>query len=309
MAEAHLLHGPPLAGKNIVPNIRKSWFVDPEHANAGSDGTNMNAPFSTLAAALSACDTGDRIYIHGDCDEPSLICSNLKFDVHVIGCGSLHHPDQPSAAYHPGASMIRDTTDAGVNLTVRGRGWQFHNIAFDAPASYAAVQLSRNALTGVSEYDPSHASFVGCKFLHGKYGIDDAGGAYNVTVDDCYFAGMTTAGIFGSSTSVANPLAWNIKNCRFPAHKATGNVCHIDISLNESFIYDSFFGTVTSTGLYINLTGGFSNIVTKNLLMGSYSTDDYVSGTGDSWMGNTSIDTDEAEVDSATGLTIAVPAA
>jgi len=307
MAEAHLLHGPPLAGKDIVPNIRKSWFVDPEHASAGSVGTNPAEPFSTLAAALTACNTGDRIYIHGDCNEPSLICSNLKFDVQIIGCGSLHHPDAPSASYHPGASMIRDTTDAGVNVTVRGRGWQFHNICFDSPASYASVQLSRNALTGTSEYDGSHASFVGCRFLSGKYGIDDAGGANNVTVDGCEFAGMTTCGIYGSSTSVANPRAWKIKDCIFPAERSSlGNAEHIDLSLNESVISGSFFGTVLSTGHYIDLTGGYSNMVTRNLLMGVYATGDYVSGTGDSWIGN---DCTPAITTAPNGRTIAVPAA
>ena len=307
--------GVPLSGGGLIPCLGQEWHVDPKAAvftpkHGFGDGMSYDNPFETLAEALAACNTGDRIYVHGGVNEPSLVCSNLKFDVQVVGVGGLHHPDQPTSAYHPGSAMIRDTTDAGVNVTVRGRGWQFHNICFDAPASYGAVQLSRNALSGTSEYDASHAVFSKCRFLSGKYGIDDNGGANNVIVDGCEFAGMTTAAIYGSSTAVANPRVWKIRNNYFPINiSGLGNVCHVDLSLNESFVHDNFFGTVVSTGLYVNLTGGNGNIVTKNFLMGSYSTDDYVSGTSDSWIGNTSIDLDEDEVDSATGTTVAVPAA
>src|SRR5205814_9761010 len=55
---------------------------------------------------------------------------------------------------------------------------------FDAPTAYAAVKLSRNALSGTSEFDASHASIIGCDFRNGLYGIEDSGGCFNVTVRD-----------------------------------------------------------------------------------------------------------------------------
>lgn len=309
-----VVFGVPVMGGGLIPATGQPWYVDPKAAvftpkRSFGTGRSEDKPLATLAAALEACNTGDRIYVHGGVNEPSLICSNLKFDVQVVGVGGLHHPDQPTSAYHPGSAMIRDTTDTGVNVTVRGRGWQFHNICFDAPASYAAVQLSRNALSGTSEYDASHAVFKNCRFLSGKYGIDDAGGANNVTVENCEFAGMTTCGIYGSSTAVANPRAWKILRCNFPNNvSGLGNATHIDLSLNESYIRGCLFGTVTSTGLYINLTGGNGNFVTENHFQGSYSTDDYVPGTGDYWMGNFAMDTAETEVE-ANGLTNTTPQA
>lgn len=286
-------------------------FVDTVLGSDGNDGLSWESALDTMGAALAKALTGNRIFFRGDVRE-ELTGSNLKFDIKIIGVGGLHHPDLPSSAYHPGAAMWRppaSPTTATNLLVVRGRGWEFHNIAFDCPVDAAAVQLSRNALSDVSEYDASHAVFYNCRFLSGKYGIDDAGGANHVIVESCEFAGMTTAGIFGSSTAVANPRAWQIKDCFFPADVSSlGNATHIDASLNESLIVGSFFGTVLSTAKYIDLTGGNGNIVTRNLLMGAYDTSDYVPGTGDTWAGNQSLSASFGGND-AQGRTLSVPAA
>lgn len=264
-------------------------FVDTKLGSDGNDGLSFASPLYTMSAALSKALTGNRIFFRGDVRE-ELTGSNLKFDIKIIGVGGLHHPDEPSSAYHPGAAMWRppaSPTTATNLLVVRGRGWEFHNIAFDCPVDAAAVQLSRNALSDVSEYDASHAVFHNCRFLSGKYGIDDAGGANHVIVDKCEFAGMTTTAIYGSSTAVANPRAWQIRDCFFPSNVSSlGNATHIDASLNESLIVNNFFGTVLSTALYVDLTGGNGNIVTDNVMMGVYDTTDYVAGTGDFWVGN-----------------------
>ena len=274
-------------------------------------GKDWDHPVQTMARALALVSTGGRIAFKGDVRE-EITGSNLLFDVTIEGVGGLHHPDQPSSAYDYGASMWRapaSPTAATNLLIVRGRGWKFKNVAFDCPVDAAAVQLSRNALSTTSEYDASHAVFENCRFLSGKYGIDDAGGANHVIVKDCEFAGMKTAAIFGSSTSVANPRAWQILRNYFPADVSSlGNATHIDLSLNESLIADNFFGTVLSTAKYIDLTGGNGNIVTRNLLMGAYDTGDYVPGTGDTWAGNQSLSASFGGND-AQGRTLSVPAA
>jgi len=236
-----------------------------------------------------------KVQDHATFEKPQQFSTGV---VHVFVNGTLVLKD----GQHTGATPGR---------VVRGRGWKFINVAFDAPASYAAVQLSRNALSDTSEYDASHAVFENCRFLSGKYGIDDAGGANNVTIRNCEFAGMTTAAIFGSSTAVANPRAWKVFDNVFPSNVSSlGNATHIDASLNESVIARNFFGTVTSTNKYIDLTGGSGNIVTGNYLMGAYDTSDYVSATGDSWFGNQAISISfGVSGTNAAGVTIGVPEA
>ena len=265
-----------------------------------NDGLSWETPVLTMSKALGLVKTGGRVLFTGDVRE-ELTGSNLLFDVTIQGAGSLHHPDLPSATYHPGACMWRppaSPTAATPLLTVRGRGWKFINVAFDCPVDAAAIVLSRNALSDVSEYDASHASFIGCRFLSGKYGIEDAGGCYNVTIQDCQFLGMSTTAIVNTSTAVAEPLNWKILDCQFPAYQSIGNATHIDSPLNEAIIARNFFGTVTSTALYVDLTGGDDNIVYDNLMMGAYDVTDYVAGTGDSWVGNRII----ADVGSNTAL-------
>lgn len=282
------------------PQIGQSYFVNADtgytnKAGAGSDrndGKSPRTPFLTMAKALLVAQTLDTIYFWGDVRE-ELFGGNRIFDLSIVGLGSKHHPDSPGTGYRTGGSMIRppaSPTAATPTLTVRGRGWKFVNVTFDAPVDAAAVKLSRNALSDTAEYDPSHARFIGCRFVDGKYGIEDDGGIYNVTVEDCEFKGFTTCAIVNTSTAVANPLNWKIRNCRFPSDTSGfGNAVHIDSPLNSSYITDSIFGTVVSTGKYIDLTGGNNNIVTKNVLAGLYDTTDYVPGTGDIWYGNRTV--------------------
>ena len=291
----------------------KAYYVDAFNGGTANDGLSWRTALSTMAAALTLAQTGDTIFFRGDIRE-QIVGSNLKFDITIVGVGALHHPDQPASTYDPAGAMWRapaSPTAATPLLEVRGRGWKFVNVAFDGPSDAACVLLKRNALSDVSEYDASHASFIGCRFVDGKYGIEDSGGCYNVTVDGgCEFKGMTTAAIANTSTAVANPLNWKIQHNRFPANTSSfGNATHIDAPLNCAIIKDNVFGTVTSTALYVDLTGGNTNIVTGNYLMGSYDTSDYVAGTGDGWSGNITADISGNSSVGDNGITIAVPAA
>lgn len=288
-------------------------FLNTFAGSDAQDGKSWGSAVATMDRALDLVETGGRVFFVGDVRE-EITGSNLKFDISIIGCGGLHHPDQPSSAYNYGASMWRPPSSptAATNLlVVRGRGWRFINIAFDTPVDAAAVYLSRNASSGTDEYDASHAVFDNCRFLSGYYGINDNGGANNITIRNCEFATQTACAIWGSSTSVANPRAWKIFDNVFPANVSSlGNAVHIDLSLNESVIARNFFGTVSSTGYYINLTGGNGNMVTENFLMGAYNTSDYVAGTGDSWFGNQAISISFGTSGTdASGRTIGVPEA
>jgi hypothetical protein len=284
-------------------------YVDTVNGNDGYDGLSWERAFKTMTVALAAQQTSGEIHFVGDIRE-ECVGSNLKFDISIIGHGSLHHPDLPAAGYHPGAACWRppaSPTAATPLLKVRGRGWKFINFMVDAPVDAAAFKLERNALEGIAEYDASHASFIGVRGVDGKYFIDDAGGCYNVTVDGCELKAFTTCAIVNTSTAVANPLNWKIINNIFPPDTSDfGNVAHIDSPLNSSIIANNVFGKVRSTGVYIDLTGGNNNVVTGNDLGGEYDTSNYKPGTGDEWKQNICAVTATTAPD---GRSVAVPAA
>lgn len=313
--------GVPVLGGAVVPFAGQHWWVDPNYAvntpkRSKGHGKSEDYPLATLALAEDRSQSGDAILVQGNIREEAVTFSNLKFDRKVIGLYGRHHPDQPTSAYHPKSSMIRppaSPTAATGLIAVRGRGTEFHNIAFDCPVDAEAVLLASNALSGVSEYDASHAKFIECLFTSGYRGIRDAGGVINVMIERCIFRIISETGgaaIVNTSTSVRVPQYWSIKDSFFPGNAASGgNECHIDAPLSGSEIIRNRFGRVEGTALYIDLTGGDDNIVTKNLLAGSYDTSDYVAGTNDEWGGNYTADISGNSSVDASGLTIAAPAA
>jgi hypothetical protein len=266
-------------------------FVDTVNGSSSGDGSTWAKAFSTMALALSAVQTGGKIYFRGDVRE-QLTGSNTKYDVQIIGVGSLHHPDRLGTE-HPGACMWRMPASGGVETTplliVRGRGWKFENIFFDGPATAAAVQLVRTA-EGANEYDASHASFIGCRFTTGQNHIENNGGVSNITIRGCEFGGATAFSIVTvSGAGIAFPFNWKINGNLFVPDNtaASGNAGHIDMPFMASTITDNVFGTVPSTSLYIDLTGGIGgNIVSNNVLGGAYDTSDYVAVSGDMWLQN-----------------------
>ena len=290
------------------------WYVDTfSGSDTLHDGQSSDKAFATMGQALTSAATGDVIWMKGDVRE-ELTGSNLKFDITIIGALSQHHPDQPSSAYDPGASMWRppaSPTSSTPLLELRGRGWKFINIAFDCPVDAAAVYAVSNASSGTDEYDASHCTFINCSFQQGLRAFQDNGGLTNVSFIDCRFRILSPSGacaIENTSTSVRLPQNWLIQNCTFYGVGAGGgNECHIDAPLSGSVIRDCTFGLVEGTDLYIDLTGGDDNQVTGNLLEGDYTTADYVAGTNDDWTGNFNSNTSETEVGD-NGITIAVPA-
>lgn len=317
---------PRLDGGLLIPHRGRDIFVS---ANAGSTrfsggsdqdtGRDWDHALLTMATALDMAETHDRIYFVGDVREEIDITDiddlNLKFDIWIVGAGSLHHADQPDSTtnYDPGAAIWRapaSPTAATELLEVYGRGWNFRNILFDCPVDAAAVKLNSNASSGTAEHDASHASFIGCQFSAGLRGIQDTGGVINVLVEDCVFRGLSEAGgcaIENTSTSVRVPQFWRIRNNHFAGNgQSGGNESHIDAPLSSSLIEGNFFGTVEGTDLYIDLTGGDDNIVAYNVLAGAYNTSDYVAGTNDIWYQNACAVTVTTAPD---GVSILVPAA
>lgn len=278
----------------VDPKPATTYFVDTVNGSDSNNGQSFDSAFATMEQALDTVETGGVIYFIGDVRE-ELISSNLKFDITIIGVGSLHHPDLPSASYHPGASMWRppaSPTAATPLLELRGRGWKFINIAFDCPVDAAAVKIIENGESGEDEYAGSHAQFLNCLFRQGQYGVELSGAGHNILWDGCEFflmnnAGNTGTGIIQTSTTVALGFKNTVRNCIFAGNSSIGgNDRHIVAPWQTSHIFNNIFAKVEGTGKYIDLTGGNDNVVTGNMLGGDYDTGDYVAGTNDLWFGN-----------------------
>jgi hypothetical protein len=297
---------PRSGGGALVPTRGKDiyvWAADKSgRYEGGSDsdtGADWKRALRTMAEALDRAKSTDRIFFTGDVREEINISDitdlNLKFDITIQGCAGVHHPDQPgsgtdlydaaSACWRPPASPTATTELLGVY----GRGWRFIDILFDCPVDAAAVKLYRNASSGTSEYDSSHARFIGCRFDAGKVGIENSGGASFVKVIDNDFRGLSEsggAGIKCTSTSVAVPLRWDILNNRFH-----NNASHILSSMSYSTIAYNIFGRFTAT-LSIDIDDqpsanqGEYNVITGNYLSGTYGATAYPAGSNNEWAGN-----------------------
>ena len=281
-------------GAGLIPITGQQWFVDPNAdvapwKKAFGTGKAEDRPFETLEEGLDACNTGDTIFITGNIREEGLICSNLKFDVKVVGVGSQHHPDQPTSAYHPGSACIRPPASPTATtplISVRGRGWQFHNIMFDCPVDEAGLKFVRNSSSTTAEYDAGHGLVFNCDFRSGLNGVWSFDGIFNMTIRECVFESLTGSAILDSiNTGVAAPRRWRILDNFFqPKSSTVGNANHISAALNGSLIKGNVFGTVESTGKYINLAPsgtGAGNVICYNVFAGAYDTSDYLFGTGD----------------------------
>jgi hypothetical protein len=294
--------------------VAQAYYVDTVNGSTTNDGKSWNNPFSTMALALAAVQTGGTIFVFGDVRE-ELTGSNLKFDIKIVGVGTLHHPDIPGTGYHPGAACWRppaSPTEATPLMKVRGRGWQFHNIMFDCPVDAAALYLENNSGSGLTEYDASHIVVKDCGFMQGKYAIQAEGPIGNARILDNWFAILSETGgcALFADTDGGPHYRWQVRNNFFvPAATAEGNKgnqSHIDIALHCGLIEGNHFGTVEATGKYIDLTGGQDNMVAYNVFGGVYNQDDYVAGTGDMWYQNAVAVIATTAPD---GLTLTVPAA
>lgn len=255
-AASYLAIGSPLAryGVHLGGNVR---FV-----RAAGAPYEFPDAFSTLTAALAASKSGDTIVLLSDLRE-EVTGSNLLFDITIVGAATKpRHDDKHNftSTYQIGTSSWRNSSGVTTSplCIVRGQGWKFVNILFDAPTSAAAVKLERNALSGESEYDASHASFYGCRFASGQDGILNNGGAGFVRVQDCSFHNLTSA-IKCDSTSVAVPLMWEIRGSRF-----FDNTNNIISSFSFGVIEDNRIdsgATETINTVYNSAQGGNTHVV------------------------------------------------
>jgi hypothetical protein len=263
------------------------FYVDAYDGSDGNDGSSWSRPILTMAEAFTRVASGDSIVFRGKVTEQISTPVQVQ-DVTVIGAGTRPRnadaaPADPTGRSH-GASWQPVASEVATTplCTVRQQGWRFVNILFDCPSDDAGVELLTTGGSGNDERTGSHASFYGCKFVTGSVGVQDSGGAGFIYIDDCDFQGLTSAIESVSGAGIGQPWFRSvIKNSRF-----TQNTNHIVIPSEEVIISDNVFGVFTTKG--IDVSGGTGqNIVTRNLLSGTYSNlGGYTAGTNDCWFGN-----------------------
>lgn len=270
--------GAPVLGNQANP-FGRVLFVD---GNRGADGQNGKLPgrsFATLTKALSVASSGDTIYLRGNVTENVTAPAGL-FDITIIGAGNRpRHADAHTGNNGYSGATWKASVTSDPLCIVRQQGWRFENILFACPTTDAALDFIRDAASGDSERDSSHAIIRGCRFAGGQDGIRITGteNVFNVLVEDCIFHDKTGTAIVSSGGYAHR---WVIRNNEF-----VENVNHIDVGFTQAVIRGNNFGKFTTKS--IDLTGGANNAVFGNHLSGTYSNaGGYTAGTNDEWGGN-----------------------
>jgi hypothetical protein len=270
--------GAPVMG-NMANPFGRVLFVDGNRGSDGNRGTEQGRAYATMAKAMTAVASGDTIYLRGNVTE-NITAPAGVFDVTIIGAGNRpRHADAHTGNNGYSGATWKALVTSDPLLILRQQGWRLENILFACPTTDAALDFIRDAASGDSERDSSHATVRGCRFAGGQDGIRITGteNVFNVLVEDCMFHDQTGTSIVSSGGFAHR---WQIRNNEFVA-----NANHIDVGFTQAVIRDNNFGKFTTKA--IDLTGGANNVVTRNHLSGTYSiVGGYTAGTNDEWGGN-----------------------
>ena len=270
--------------------VPQTWFVDPQNGAANADGRDPRKPLSTVAAALALMKAGDILYVVGNITEEVTVGPSLE-DISIIGVANRprhadHARDNTFSGSNQGCSWRQAASHGATTplLKLRAQGVRVSNILFVPPSDAAAIYLDRNALSGTSEFDPSHLEVIGCRFAGGQSGIEDSGGCFNVHLVDCIFQDGTN-GIKTLNTAVAVPLQWVVEGCHF-----IRNTNHIVVDASGWTIRYCTFQNGATVYIKLNQNGSSSgkNTLYQNALAGTYSNVGGYTGSAstDEWGGN-----------------------
>jgi hypothetical protein len=226
-----------------------------------------------MAEAFAKIGSGDTIYVTGKVNE-QLTTPVQVFDVRIIGTGNKprHADSTPTGGNtHTASWSGAGLTAATANLRILQQGWLIENVLFNmVDANAAGIELVRNAASGNSERDASHAIITGVKFAGAGVGIRcGVSGVYteipnHVLVEDCEFL-QCTYGIRGAIQG----QNWTIRRNLF---RDSTNA--ITAQFGSTFIYENIVNgfTAASSSGGIDLNGGQGlNVISKNILGGTYS--------------------------------------
>ncbi len=268
----------------------------------GSDSTKGLAPregaYATMAAAFAdlearnAATAGSSsngvIFVSGHVQEQVEVPANV-FGVKIVGFvngNPRNTTDSGTVLPGNGVDWVAPSSPTADEplLRISEQGWEVHNILFVPGNGIAGIELRREETA--TYFDASHAIISGCRFIAanttGTIGIEDIGGSGFVTVENCVFDTLAS-GIVNTSTAIANPLRWLVRNNRF-----LNNTEHIDMPFTESWYQWNVHDEATTN---IDFSGGAGgNFVNNNNFDNDAANiapaDGYTAGTGDSWQVN-----------------------
>lgn len=285
-----------LDGRVVQQRPGDTFYVCPQAGDDDRDGNGWASALASMAEAFERIKSGDRIMVAGNVTE-ELTAPAQAFDVSIVGAGNRpRHADDARdglGARPMGATWRQATVHTASTplLKLVRQGWHIENLLMVPPTDAGAVRLIRDGDSGADEQDASHAEFVGVRFAgtgSTEVAIEDSGGHFNVLIDDCTFHHLTDA-IKTLNTAIAIPLAWEVRNSRFFL-----NVHAIRVSAAQWLLKGNSFGSFSS-GPNIDLSfivgdtaGELANVVTGNLLSGTFNNTNYIEGGGntDEWGGN-----------------------
>ena len=318
---------PGVSGSDVQRGLR--WepagivlYVDENHpgASATADGTNPEAPQTTIANAITnliafATATADSlegsvivVAAEATIAETVIVPSPAPHNCTILGAGSSSHAPTWAAA-----------TAAGTALTLRVEGWTVEGITFETGAAGTAIRLDE--VPG-SSYSAYKTTIRNCRFdglWGGLYGVNFSGAPHRVLIEGCEFleyrrGDASAFAIYVTDSTHTNPYECHVHgNMFWENENHIGNLGSIRGFNVSTFIGNTFYeGQLIATTLKLDLRGGSqgNNIVTGNFMGGVYSQAGgyyaHAGATNQGWIGNTAEPTPATVADN--GKTIAVPA-
>jgi hypothetical protein len=229
----------------------KSWFVDTVNGAVGNDGKSWDNAFLTMAAAFAVIGSRDTIYFTGKVRE-QLIAPLGVYGVTIIGADTTPRHDLAASWMAPASGA----TVSKALCEIIEQGWKFVNILFQSHTTAPAVKMTR--AEDAVHPDPSHASFIGCRFA-GVDGIWDSGGCYNISIIGCKFYDLTGTAIkVVAGAGIAAPQHWLIEGCEF-----VGCANAIVNGFKWCTVRNNIFADITTK--IIDLTNGIApNFIVNN---------------------------------------------
>jgi hypothetical protein len=269
---------------NLNSGPGRHWFVNTAAASGG-EGRTWDTAFSTMAAALLAVADNDTIHWVGDVREQLVAPLGVQ-GVRIVAeaVGQNRHDD--GCRWRVPASTVAGKA----LLEIREQGWEIIGglMVPDATAG-ACVKAHRNE--DATYPDGSHFVARRVKFVGaGGYGIQDVGGCHHALIENCEFNDLA-AGIICTSTAIAIPLRWTIRDNAFE-----GNTNDIAMSLSKSVIKDNTFLTAGSgatnkviSTTYVSTQGGNNTVagnVFNNTEVQIAPGNGFTGASTDNWTGN-----------------------
>lgn len=303
----------PFAGLNfeaiqfgVETNPGVDLFVDTVNGTTNASGLGWDRALSTVEGACDRLDSpkffssifarNARIWVIGDVREQFTAPLGV-YGVKVIGASAgrpRHSTSGGTVVDGNGTSWRQSASAEGRSLlAIHEQGWEFHNILFVPESGYSAINLRR--AEDATDPDASHAVFKGCKFISGGtrvgYGLEDVGGAYHVTVEDCEFFNLE----FGwkqTSVGVDSPTAHVWRRNVFSGNKTDVAMNAKNCLFQGNFFTTVYHATTHPTTLNLASTADAGVATAKNMVVENYFADaaadvtiakGYKPATGDIW--------------------------